>query len=145
MEIQPYLFFDGRCEEAIDFYKATLGAKVEMMMRFEESPEPAPPGMVPANWGKKIMHAALKVGPTMVLASDGCATGGAAAFKGFGLSLTAPTEAEAHRLFGALGEGGQVQVPMSKTFFAPAFGTVTDKFGVTWMVLAAAAKQAAAA
>ena len=134
MQIQPYLFFDGRCEEAIDFYRRMLGAEVEMMMRFSESPEPCPEGMVPAGAENKVMHASLRIGGTTVMASDGHCTG-KPSFQGFALSLDAKDEDEAKRLFNGLADGGQVQMPLSKTFFAQTFGMVADKFGVTWMVI----------
>ena len=136
MQVQPYLFFNGRCEEAIAFYRQTLGAEVMMMMRFSESPEPHAPGTIPPGAENKVMHAALRIGETTVLASDGRCQG-APSFQGFALSLTVPTEAEAERLFGALGDGGQVQMPMAKTFFSPRFGMVADRFGVSWMVYVA--------
>jgi PhnB protein len=134
MKVQPYLFFDGRCEEAIEFYKKALGAEVVFMMRFSESPDPPPPGMVPPGSENKIMHASMHIGETEVMASDGmCA--GKPAFNGVSLSLSASNEAEADRLFNALGEGGQVQMPIGKTFFSPRFGMVADRFGVSWMVV----------
>ena len=134
MQIQPYLAFDGRCEEAIEFYRRTLGAKVEMLMRFKEAPEP---GMSPREAGDKVMHSALRIGDSMVLASDGRCLG-KPSFQGFALSLTAANEAEAGRLFNALADGGQVQMPLAKTFFSPSFGMVADRFGVSWMVYVAA-------
>jgi PhnB protein len=134
MQVQPYLFFDGRCEEAIEFYRKTLGAQVGMMMRFGESPDPCPEGMIPAGSENKVMHAALQIGDTTVMASDG-SCGGAPSFQGFSLSLEAANESEAKRLFDALGNGGQVQMPLDKTFFAQSFGMVADKFGVSWMVI----------
>ena len=130
--IQPYLFFNGRCEEAIAFYRKALGAEVQMMMRYKESPEPTPPGMTPPNWGDKIMHASLRVGGNILMASDGC--GEKTAFEGFSLSITVPNEAEADKVFAALSEGGQVRMPLGKTFWAPRFGMLQDKFGVGWMV-----------
>ena len=133
-QVQPYLFFDGKCEEALDFYKSALGAKVEMMMRFKDSPEPVPPGMCPPGSENKVMHAAFHIGNTLVMASDGMA-GGKPEFKGFSLSVNAKDEAEADKVFGALGKGGKVEVPLAKTFFSPRFGMVTDKFGVGWMVI----------
>jgi PhnB protein len=136
MQVQPYLFFDGRCEEALDFYKKTLGAKVEMMMRFKESPEPPKPGMCPPGSDDKVMHASFKIGETSVMGSDGRCTGHPD-FKGFALTITAKTEAEAEKTFNALSDGGQVQMPMMKTFFSPKFGMVADKFGVGWMVIVA--------
>jgi PhnB protein len=137
MTIQPYLFFDGRCEEAVEFYKTALGAEVTMLMRFKESPEPPPPGAVAPGSENKVMHAALRIGDSTLMASDGHA-GGNPSFKGFSLSLTARDEADADRLFAALGKGGQVQMPLSKTFFSPRFGMVADRFGVSWMILVAA-------
>jgi PhnB protein len=132
MPIEPYLFFNGRCEEAVEFYKKALGAEVLMLMRYKESPEPPPPGMVPAGWDNKIMHTSLRIGNANLMASDGCSE--EPNFKGFSLSLTAASEAEAGRIFGALADGGQVQMPLGKTFWSPCFGMVADRFGVGWMV-----------
>jgi PhnB protein len=134
MLVQPYLFFDGRCEEAIEFYRKALGAEVIMQMRFKESPEPPPPGAVAPGSENKIMHASLRIGETTVMASDGQCQG-QASFQGFALSLTAANEAEADRLFAALGDGGKVQMPLTKTFFSPRFGMVADRFGVCWMII----------
>ena len=132
-QVQPYLFFDGKCEEALDFYKSALGAKVEMMMRFKDNPDPQP-GMCAPGAEDKVMHAAFHVGDTLVMASDGMA-GGKPEFKGFSLSVNAADEKEADRLFAALGKDGSVTMPLGKTFFSPRFGMVTDKFGVGWMVI----------
>ena len=134
MQVPPYLFFDGRCEEAIEFYKRALDAEVTMLMRFSESPEPPSPGMVPPGSESKVMHASFRIGDTAVMASDGRCQG-QPSFQGFSLSLSARDEAEADRLFAALGEGGQVQMPLAKTFFSPRFGMVADRFGVSWMVV----------
>jgi len=134
MLVQSYLFFDGRCEEAIEFYKRALGAKVEMLMRFKDSPEPAQPGMVPPGAENKVMHSSFRIGDTVVMASDGRCMG-KPSFLGFSLSITVANGAEADRVFAALGDGGQVQMPLSKTFFSPKFGMVADKFGVSWMVI----------
>jgi PhnB protein len=134
MQVQPYLFFDGRCEEAVEFYRSKLGAQVEMLMRIKDSPEPPQPGMCPPGSENKIMHTAFRIGETTVMASDGRCTG-KPSFQGFSLSLTAPNEGEAERLFAALGDGGQVQMPLAKTFFSPRFGMVADRFGVSWMVI----------
>lgn len=132
MEVQPYLFFDGRCEEAIEFYKRTLNAQVTMFMRFNQSPDPT---MSPSEIaGDKIMHAQFTVGSTTILASDGRCTG-KPSFQGFALSIIVPTEADAERTFAALSEGGQVQMLLTKTFFSPRFGMAADKFGVSWMIL----------
>jgi len=136
MQVQPYLFFDGRCEEAVEFYKSKLGAKVEMLMRFKDSPEPAQPGMVPPGSENKVMHTCFRIGDTAVMASDGRCMG-KPSFQGFSLSITAPNEGEAERLFAALGDGGQVQMPLAKTFFSPRFGMVGDRFGVSWMIVVA--------
>jgi PhnB protein len=134
MQVQPYLFFDGRCEEAIEFYRHALGAEVTMLMRFKESPEGLP-AMVPPEAGDKVMHAELRIGEATVMASDGRCRGNPS-FQGFALSLSVADEAEAERLFGVLVEGGQVLMPLAKTFFSPRFGMVADRFGVTWMVVA---------
>jgi PhnB protein len=134
MKVQPYLFFDGRCEEAIDFYKKALGAEVTFMMRFNESPDPPPPGMVPPGSENKIMHSSLRIGENEIMASDGMCMG-KPTFQGVSLSLEVPNEAEADRLFNALGEDGQVQMPIGKTFFSPRFGMVADRFGVSWMIV----------
>jgi len=131
MQIQPYLFFEGRAEEAIEFYKKTLGAKVEMAMRFKQAPDQS---MISPGSGEKIMHAAIKIGDTTVLMSDG-RNSGKSNFQGFSLTLYPKDEAEADKLFAALGAGGQVRMPMDKTFFAKRFGIVADKFGVGWMII----------
>jgi PhnB protein len=133
MQVQPYLFFDGRCEEALEFYRKALGAEVMMLMRFKDNPEPPEPGMVPPNSENKVMHASFRIGDSTILASDGQCLG-QPSFQGFSLSLTVPNEAEAERLFGVLSDGGQVQMPLAKTFFSPGFGMVADRFGVSWMV-----------
>ena len=130
MLIEPYLFFAGRCEEAMDFYKGALGAEIAFMMRFKESPEPEnnPPGM-----DEKIMHANLKIGEQCIMMSDGCGDG-AAKFEGISLSICPDSEDEAQRIFDALSEGGEITMPLGKTFWAQCFGMVKDKFGVQWMV-----------
>jgi PhnB protein len=134
MQVQPYLFFDGRCEEAVEFYRGALGAEVQMLVRFKDSPEPdqLPPGTDP----NKVMHCSLRVGEATVMASDGRCQG-KPSFQGFSLSLDVPDEAEADRVFNALAEGGRVQMPLAKTFFSPRFGMVADRFGVSWMVIVA--------
>lgn len=132
MQVEPYLFFEGRTEEALQFYQKALGAKVEMMMRNKESPEPPPPGMnAPA---EKIMHASFTVDGGRVMASDGNCSG-KPNFQGFSLSVTATNESEAKKKFNALAEGGKVTLPLNRTFFSPAFGMLTDRFGVGWMVM----------
>jgi PhnB protein len=130
--IQPYLFFGGRCEEALDFYRAALGAEVTFIMRYKESPEPCP-GMLPPGSENKIMHSSLRIGETTIMASDGRCEG-KLAFEGFTLHLNAADEAEAERFFSALAEGGKVGMPLTKTFWSPKFGMVTDRFDVGWMV-----------
>ncbi len=135
MQIQPYLSFDGRCEEAIAFYQHALGAEVTMLMRWKDNPEPQP-GMVRPGTENNVMHAGIRIGDSTVLASDGRCLG-KPAFQGFTLSLTVADAAEAERVFAALGEGGQVQMPLAKTFFSPSFGMLADKFGVSWMVYVA--------
>ena len=133
MLVQPYVFFDGRCEEAIEFYKSAVGAKVEMLMRNKEAPEQPPPGMLAPGSENKVMHAAIQIGDSTVLASDGHAAG-KPVFQGFALSLTVANESEAERTFAALSKGGQALMPLGKTFFSPAFGMLADRFGVHWMV-----------
>ena len=135
MVVQPYLFFDGRCEEALEFYKQSLGAEVLMLMRNSDNPEPSPPGMLPAGSEHKVMHVSFKIGETTLMASDG-RNGGQPEFKGVSLSLTVPDSDAARRSFDALAEGGQVQMPLGKTFWAPMFGRVADRFGVGWMISA---------
>ena len=136
MQLQPYLFFDGRAEEALEFYKAALGAKVTMLMRVGEAPDPPPPGAMRPGTENKILHATLQIGDAVFMASDGHC-GGAPRFEGFCLSLTVPDAAAADRAFGALADGGQVRMPLGTTFFSPRFGMVADKFGVGWMVIVA--------
>ena len=138
MQIQPYLFFNGRCEEAIEFYRKALGAEVEMMMRFKDSPDPMPPGMLAPGFENKVMHASLRIGGAVLMASDGMAAG-ALDFKGFSLSIDAPDAAGVDKKFNALAEGGKVTMPLGKTFWSPRFGMLTDRFGVGWMVGLAAA------
>jgi PhnB protein len=133
MHAQIYLFFDGRTEEALDFYKKTLGVQVEMLMRYKDAPLEAKEGCAPGT-ENKVMHSSFRLGDQRVMASDGYAKGNPE-FKGFSLSLATKDEAEAEKVFAALGDGGQVQQPLIKTFFSPKFGMVQDKFGVGWMVL----------
>ena len=131
MNLQPYLFFDGKCDEALDFYKKAVGAEPKMLMRFSQAPDPS---MISPGSENKVMHAQVQIGDTTVLMSDGhCA--GKTEFKGFSLAYSARNEAEADKIFGALSDGGQVTMPLAKTFFSPRFGMLTDKFGVGWMVL----------
>ena len=136
MQVQPYLFFDGRCEEAIEFYLRALGAEVTALMCYKDSPQPHEPGMIPPGSEDKVMHASFRIGDTTVMASDGHCQG-QPSFQGFSLSLTVADDAAAEKLFAALSDGGQVQMPMTRTFFSSRFGMVADRFGVSWMVLAA--------
>ncbi len=130
--VQPYLFFGGRCEEALESYKQALGATVDMMMRFNESPDPIPEGMLQAGFEAKIMHAQFRVGAMAVMASDGCDD--KSRFDGFRLALSVPTAEEAERVFEALAEEGNVDMPLGPTFWSPCYGMVTDRFGLGWMV-----------
>lgn len=129
--IQPYLFFGGRCDEALEFYRAAVGAEVEMLSRFKDAPEPQPG--VPDSFGDKVMHASFRIGDSILMASDGRCEG-EPKFEGFSLSLTVPTEAEAERVFAALSQGGSVTMPLMTTFWAPKFGMLDDRFGVSWMI-----------
>ena len=130
--IQPYLFFGGRCEEAIEFYTQALGAQLEMLMRHRDSPDPHPPGLLQPGFEDKVMHASLRIGEAVIMASDGCDD--KTRFDGFRLSLALPTEEGARRAFAGLSDGGTVQMPLTKTFWSPCFGMVTDRFGVGWMI-----------
>lgn len=142
MIVQAYLDFDGRCEEALEFYQRVVGARVEMLMRFRESPEPPPPGMVAPGSENKVMHCAFTIGESLVMASDG-ACRGAPSFKGVTLSIAVNDVASAERVFRALADGGQVTMPIDKTFWSPRFGMVNDRFGVPWMVNTIPAEQRA--
>jgi len=133
MHVQPYLNFDGRCDEALEFYKKALGAKVGMLMRFKDAPEKS---MITPGSENKVMHSQVQVGDTTVLMSDGRCTG-EANFHGIALALSVDSEAEADKIFAGLADGGQVQMPLGKTFFSPRFGMLSDKFGVGWMIIAA--------
>ena len=133
MQVEPYLNFDGRCEEALEFYKKALGAKVDMLMRFKDAPDRS---MITPGNADKVMHSKVHIGGTAVLMSDGrCA--GKANFHGIALAISVASEAEAEKTFAALADGGQVQMPLGKTFFSPRFGMLADKFGVGWMIVAA--------
>lgn len=132
MQVQPYLFFDGRCEEALGFYREALGAEVTMLMRNRESPDT---GMCVHGTEDKVMHCSFRIGDTTVCASDGRCSG-QPNFQGFALSINVSTQAEAERIFAALSDGGQIHMPLGKTFFSPCFGMAADRFGVLWMVIA---------
>lgn len=134
MRVETYLMFNGRCEEALEFYQQVLGAKVGMMLRIKDSPEPPAPGMVPEGMENKVMHSSFTVGETTVMASDGRCQG-TPNFQGFSLSLALEDDESANRVFKALSRGGEVQMPLAETFFASKFGMVADKFGVSWMVI----------
>jgi len=131
MKVQPYVFFDGKCDEALEFYKRALGAKVTALMRWKEAPDQS---MVTPGHENKVMHSSFQVGETEILASDGGCMG-IPSFQGFSLTITAANDAEAKRLFTALAEGGKIQMPLEKSFFASSFGIAADKFGVGWMVI----------
>ncbi len=131
--IEPYLFFGGRCEEAVAFYETALGAKRVMLMRFEEAPDSPPEGMLAPDWENKVMHAAITIGECMVMMSDGCGSD-EGKFDGFRLSICPEDEAQAEKFFAALSEGGSVEMPLGETFWSPCYGMCTDKFGVGWMV-----------
>jgi PhnB protein len=133
MHVQVYLGFNGRCEEAIRFYQSAVGAEVQLLMRHKDSPQPAPPGVLPDGSGDKIMHVSLRIGDTIVMASDAHCTG-QTVFEGFSLSLGVATADEADRAFARLAEGGRVTMPLAKTFWSPHFGMLVDRFGVSWMV-----------
>lgn len=133
MKLEPYLFFQGCCEEALNFYQQVFNAKQTMLMRYRESPEP-PPMPLPPGWEEKVMHASLEIGETVLMASDGCGAE-ATRFEGFSLCVEMPDAGSAARVFDKLAQGGAVQMPLDKTFFASCFGMVTDRFGVGWMII----------
>lgn len=133
--VQPYLFFGGRCEEALAFYTTALAARVDMIMHFKDSPQSPPPGTLAPGFETKVMHAAFRIGDSVLMASDGCGPG--QAYTGFSLSLTLPTEDAVNRAFAALSEGGKIGMPLNKTFWSARFGMVVDRFGVSWMVMVA--------
>jgi len=134
MDVQPYLYFHGRCDEALDFYEKAVGAKVLMRMRFKDSPVPAMPGMLAEGMAEKVMHAGIQIGESQICCSDGHHAGGPK-FEGFSLSLTLDSQAAVDQAFAALSEGGQVTMPLDATFFAKRFGMLKDKFGVQWIVM----------
>jgi PhnB protein len=134
--ITPYLFFGGRCEEALEFYRKALGAEIEMVMRYDQSPEPPPPGMLPPGFEKKVMHASFRIRGVLLMASDGC--GEKVPPDGMRLALAVPTEADARKAFDALADGGSVLMPLTRTFWSPCFGMLTDRFGLGWMVTVSA-------
>jgi PhnB protein len=136
MQVQPYLSFEGRCEEAIEFYRGALGAEVTALMRYKEMPESPDSNMCTPGSEDKVMHSSLRIGDTTVLASDGMCSG-RPSFQGISLSISASDDAEAERLFAALADGGQVQMPLTPTFFTSRFGMVADRFGVSWMLVVA--------
>lgn len=131
--VNNYLFFSGRCEEALNFYQQHLGATIHVMLRFNESPDPVPEGLLQEGFEQKIMHAEISVGDVKIMASDGC--NDSTSFSGFSLALTVLTAEDAHRTFDALAQGGRVDMPLDKTFWSPLYGQVTDQFGVAWMVM----------
>lgn len=133
MQVQSYLNFDGRCEEAIEFYRRALGAEVTALMRYKDSPEPCAPDMIPPGSENKVMHASFRIGDTTLMASD-CHCTGKPKFQGISLAINLTDEAQAKRVFTALSDGGEAKMPLAKTFFSPAFGVVNDRFGITWMI-----------
>ena len=135
MKVQPYLSLDGRCEEALEFYRRALGAEIRALMRYKDMPEPREPGMVRPETENKVMHAEMRIGDTIVMASDGECTGQQTKFEGITLTISAADDVEAGRVFAALAEGGQVRMPLTKTFFSSGFGMLADRFGVPWMVV----------
>ncbi|MDA0833561.1 MAG: VOC family protein [Planctomycetota bacterium] len=134
MLLQPYMNFDGRCEEAVEFYRQAIGAEVVMLMRYSDSPEPCDPQIIPPGNENKVMHTTLKIGDSVLMASD-CNCSGKPSYQGITLALTANSVDEAERLFVALSDGGQIHMPLEKTFFSEKFGMLADRFGVSWMVL----------
>jgi PhnB protein len=134
VKVEPYLSFEGRCEEALEFYKTAVGAKLEFMMRYKEAPDKPPEGMVAPGSENKIMHCSFLIGDSRIMATDGGCTGGGK-FEGISLALSSKTTAETEKSFNALAQGGQLQMPLGKTFFSPSFGMLVDKFGISWMIV----------
>jgi len=132
--VQPYLFFGGRCEEALEFYRTAIGAEIEMLMRYKDAPEQPPDGMLAPGFENKVMHASFRIGATVLMASDGCGGPDEGKFDGFSLSIAVQSEEEADRFFAALSEGGTVTMPLGPTFWAKKFGMLTDRFGLGWMI-----------
>ncbi len=133
--LNPYLFFEGRCDEALEFYQQHLAAKPGLIFRFSDSPEPIPEGAIPDGFENKVMHCEFSIGNVKIFASDGSCADEPTSFAGFSLALTVQTEDDAHRVFDALAEGGQINMPLSQTFWSPLYGQVSDKFGIAWMVM----------
>ena len=136
MATQPYLFFEGKTEEALQFYAGALGLQTQMLLRYSDAPggtARCPDGSTPP--GDKVMHSSALVGGTVLMASDGLCSG-KPNFSGFSLSFEAKDEADAKKRFDALAQEGTVTAPLMETFFATAFGMVTDRFGVSWMIMA---------
>lgn len=136
MPIEPYLFFNGRCDEAIAFYTRAMGAEASYLIRYRDSPEPPPPGTLPPGFEDKVMHANLRIGDATVMMSDGNRNDGPQ-FQGFSLCLNLPDATAVHSAFTALSEGGQVVMPPGETFWSPCFGMLTDRFGLGWMLMVA--------
>lgn len=134
MIVMPYLFFNGRCEEAMNFYAQAIGSPIDMLMRIKDAPEPPPPECAPPGSENLVMHASMHIGPETILMASDDPSGQTTGFQGFSLSITADDEAAARRLYAALSEGGTPTMPLGPTFWSPCFGMLTDKFGVGWMV-----------
>ena len=132
MKVQAYITFGGRCEEALEFYKKSIGAEVTGLLRWKDSPDKDMKG--PPGCEEKIMNASFRIGETELMADDGMGNETKAEFKGMALVIEVADDAEAKRVFTALGEGGNVTMPLAKTFWSSSFGMMTDKFGVPWMV-----------
>jgi len=134
MHVEPYLYFNGRCEEAVQFYRQAVGADGIELLRFSDAPEPPPPGAIPPGYERKIMHGVMRIGDSTIMMSDGRGNS-ASGFQNFGLTIIVHSEADTDRVFQGLANGGTVLAPLGKTFFSPRFGMVTDRFGVSWLVL----------
>lgn len=131
-QLQPYLFFGGRCEEAVRFYERVLGAKVEMMMKFSDSPDAPPPGMIAPGFEHKVMHSSLSIGDSVLMCSDG--SNEQETSRNVSLSLSCRSNDEVDELYARLSDGGKQDMPPGKTFWSPYFGMLTDKFGIGWML-----------
>jgi PhnB protein len=131
MSLNPYLSFNGQCEEAFEFYAKALGGKVLSAFKYEGSPMA---GQLPSEWGGKIMHASLDLGNGMILMGADPPPGRYEAPRGFSVSISVKDVAESERIFGELEKGGTVHMPIQQTFWSARFGMLVDRFGIPWMV-----------
>ncbi|MFI5093961.1 MAG: VOC family protein [Candidatus Acidiferrales bacterium] len=131
MQLNPYLLFNGQCEEAFKFYEKCLGGKIEMLSTFGDSPMAK---QVPPEWYGKVMHASLKLGDGMILMGSDPPPDNYQVPQGFSVSLSVKDPAETERIFNELAQDGKVTMPIQKTFWSPRFGMLVDRFGIPWIL-----------